>query len=115
MPSGGARPGAGRPRKADAHARPIARAEKRIADKLPYLIDQMFELAAGVLVQEADGHGGTRIWDKPPDRAAIEYLLNRVMGKPTERVIHQGDDDAPPISVRTVTAVIPPGVEEPAG
>lgn len=95
MPSGGARPGAGRPRKADAYARPIARSEKRIADKLPWLIDQMFSLAEGVTVQEADGHDGFRIYSRPPDRQAISYLVDRVMGRPTERQELTGKDGDP--------------------
>jgi hypothetical protein len=61
--------GPGRRRKADKFARPIARAEKQIADRLPELIDNMLALASG----------------DPPDRQANEYLINRILGKPTER------------------------------
>lgn len=75
----------GRPRKADAYAGAIARAEKKIADKLPWLVDQMLELATGVLVEELDKDGTPRVYQRPPDRQAIEYLANRIMGKPTER------------------------------
>lgn len=95
MPSGGPRPGSGRPRKADKHAGVIARAEKRIADRLPDLIDKQFELAEGVTVQEADGHGGQRVYSRPPDRQAVEYLLNRIMGKPVERQEHSGPNQEP--------------------
>lgn len=84
MPNGGQRPGAGRPRKAEKFARPIAGAEKRIADRLPWLIDKDFELAEGVLIRQ-ETKDGPRIYSQPPDRQAIEYLLNRIMGKPTER------------------------------
>jgi hypothetical protein len=59
--------GKGRPRKAEKFARPIAAAEKRISEWLPELIDKQMELA------------------RAGDRGAIEYLLNRLMGKPTER------------------------------
>lgn len=83
--NGGARPGAGRKPKAEKFKQPIAKAEKKISDKLPWLIDQMMELATGVVVQELDKDGTPRIYQRPPDRQAIEYLVNRVMGKPTER------------------------------
>jgi hypothetical protein len=84
MPSGGARAGAGRPRKADKFARPIAQAEKRISDKLPWLVDKALELAEGVWVEQETQEGPV-VYKRPPDRQAIEYLLNRIMGKPTER------------------------------
>lgn len=61
---------AGRPRKADKFAKPIAAAEKQIAAWLPELIQKQMELA------------------REGDRAAIEYLINRLMGKPTERQEH---------------------------
>ena len=76
---------AGRPARQDKFGRPIARAEKRIADRLPWLIDKEFELAEGVSVQTEGEDGETHIYQRPPDRMAIEYLLNRIMGKPTER------------------------------
>ncbi len=84
--NGGARPGAGRKRKDEKFKVPIAKAEKRIADRLPQLIDNLFELANGVLVEEFDiASGKPMVFKRPPDRAANEYLLNRIMGKPTER------------------------------
>lgn len=76
--------GPGRPKKADKYAGAIARAEKRIADRLPELIDNLFLLASGVLVEE-DTPAGVSIFKRPPDRAANEYLINRIMGKPIER------------------------------
>lgn len=45
--SGGARAGAGRLPKAEKFARPIATAEKRIADRLPELVENLFALAEG--------------------------------------------------------------------
>jgi len=83
--NGGARPGAGRKPKDEKFKLPIAKAEKRIADRLPTLIDRMFELSDGVLVQEHDITGTPRVYQKPPDRQALEYLVNRILGKPTER------------------------------
>lgn len=88
---GGKRPGAGRPRKSEKYARPIAVAERRIADRLPILIDRMFELSDGLsMIDTTDDE--PRIYTKPPDRLALEYLINRIMGKPIER--HEHDIDA---------------------
>ena len=80
--SGGVRPGAGRKPKAEKYQRPISTAEKRIADRLPAIVDAMLSLALGVSVQE---EGKPTIYAKPPDRLACEYLMNRIMGRPTEQ------------------------------
>ncbi len=81
---GGARPGAGRKRKTVKFETPIQQAENKIADRLPWVIDKLFELGEGVFVQEASLTGRV-IYQKPPDRAALQYLADRVMGRPTER------------------------------
>jgi len=83
--------GRGRPRRADKFARPIAAAEKRIADCLPELIGLKLELARGVLVEDINLVTGDRsVYKKPPDGKAIEYLIDRIMGKPTQRQEHSG-------------------------
>ena len=83
---GGAREGAGRKAKPDKFKIPIARAEKKIADKLPMLIDKALELAEGVLVEDFNiVTMQTSVYQKPPDLGAIKYLVDRIMGKPTER------------------------------
>lgn len=126
MPRGGKRPGAGRKPKAEKYAPKINKAEKRIADKLPALVDNLFALADGgyerieeryepaglVLIDshEVDGDGRvtrtkTRAYpDLDPatlvlverkvvtadrDRAANIYLMDRILGKPTEHVEQQ--------------------------
>lgn len=90
--SGGARSGAGRKPKSEKFAPQIDRAERKIADRLPSLIDNMFALAEGVSVEEPGEDGEPRIFKKAPDRAANEYLINRILGKPVER--HEHDIDA---------------------
>lgn len=87
---GGLRPGAGRKR---GPVREIldsasAQADKMIAEHLPQAIKNMIVLANGVTVQEElTGDGVTPIvYTRPPDRQANEYLINRVMGKPTEKI-----------------------------
>jgi hypothetical protein len=82
---GGARPGAGRKRKSDKFAGQIAKAEQRIADRLADYIDNLQLLADGVLVQEELIPGQPMVFKRPPDRQANEYLINRIMGKPTDR------------------------------
>lgn len=92
-PNGGARPGAGRKPKAEKFKQPIAKAEKKIADRLPMLIERMIELSEGVVVQEFDREGEPRIYQRPPDYKAIAYLVDRIMGKPTERQEVDGETD----------------------
>ena len=76
----------GRPRKLEKYAGPINLAEAKIAENLPRLIDKALELAEGVTVQEIDRKGEAQIYTRPPDREAIKYLIDRLAGKPTERV-----------------------------
>jgi hypothetical protein len=75
-------------------------ASARITARLPELIDRMFELADGVRVQD-DETGVT--YARPPERAAIEYLLNRVLGRPGPS---KGEPDSVAFEGR-VTIVLP--------
>jgi hypothetical protein len=111
MPSGGARAGAGRKPRSEKFQRPIAAAEKRIADRLPQIIDNLFLLADGGYLQVTEtweaaglltsGQGEATVPAFPdkrpdelvltrstrsiaaPDRGANQDLLNRIAGKPT--------------------------------
>jgi len=123
----------GRPRTSDTHAGAITKAEKRIADHLPGLIDNMLHLANGGYERieeewEPAGNiyrddyefdlasGKTRkvrvrtYPDKPvdelvlvrrkrsiadKDQAANKYLIDRIIGKPTERKEVTGADGGP--------------------
>ncbi len=94
--NGGARPGAGRKRRAEKFETQIQRAEKKIADKLPMLIDKAIELSEGVLSEEFNLLTmKASVYQKPPDLAAIKYLVDRIMGKPTERKELSGPDGGP--------------------
>lgn len=95
MGAGGARPGAGRKRKAEKFKSPIEQAERQIADSLPALVGNMFELAKGVFTEEHTLEGKRYVYQRIPDRAANEYLINRVMGKPVERKEVTGADGEP--------------------
>ncbi len=129
MPRGGARPGAGRKPRAERFARPIAAAEKQIADRLPKIIDQLLLMATGTArrTEERYAAAGTlkrndvardpltgeitldrrgnpikvevalypdldpgemvlverKEIELGPERAAGEYLTDRILGKPT--------------------------------
>lgn len=101
---GGARANAGRRAKAEKFAAPIAAAEQRIADRLPQLIDNMFALADGVTVQTTDEEtGATDVYTRPPDRAANIYLIDRILGKPTQRTEVTGEDGEPLFAGTTLT------------
>lgn len=86
---------AGRPRKADTYAGAIAKAEGRIAKSLSRYIENMAALADGIYVEESDKDGVKRIYLRAPDRQANEYLINRIMGKPTETQELTGADGEP--------------------
>lgn len=134
---GGKRAGAGRKPKAEKFAPQIDRAEKRIADRLPELIDNQFalalgggirtesryELARGVLIEAYEQDENGRIVkvkrqlfpdaaedalvlvekkevELGPDRAANEYLIDRILGKPTAIVEAEvSGKDGEPIEV----------------
>lgn len=85
----------GRPRRSEKFAGQIAAAEQTIADRLPEILENLFELARGVTIQEPTDAGGVRIYTRAPDYRANEYLMNRIMGKPTERQEITGEDGGP--------------------
>ncbi len=84
---GGARPGSGRKRRAEKFETQIQKAERQIADRLPWLVDKALELAEGVAIEKY-GLTGPVVYQQPPDYKAIAYLIDRIMGKPTERREH---------------------------
>lgn len=123
--------GPGRKRKTDKFARPIARAEKQIVDQLPALVANTLHLAHGGyerveeewqpagLVYVGTGEFARRAFpDLEPhvlvlvkrkvsiadkDRQANEYLINRILGRPTERQELSGPDGGP-VEVETTDA-----------
>lgn len=126
---------AGRPRKLDRHAGAVVKAEKRVADRLPELVDNMLILANGGYqrVEEqwapagslyiGSGKDSVKMYPDLPDdelvlvkrtvsiadkdRQANEYLINRIMGKPTERQEISGPDRGPiPVETYDYNAAI---------
>jgi hypothetical protein len=65
---------------------PIRAAERKIADRLPWLLDKLFELAEGIYEQKEIADDVVIVYKRPPDRQAAEYLVDRVMGKPTQPI-----------------------------
>lgn len=84
---GGTRNGAGRKRGTvrEVLDSAIAQADKLVAGHLPTAIRNMIVLADGVTLQVTNGDGTALVYTEKPDRAANEYLINRAMGKPTEK------------------------------
>jgi len=92
--NGGARPGAGRKPRAKKFESIIQKADNRIAENLVRYIENMERLADGVLVEDVNVlTAKTFVYQEPPNRQANEYLINRVMGKPTERQELNGSID----------------------
>lgn len=57
-----------------------------IIDELPSLTNSLIDLAKGLHFEERLPNGNIRRYTERPDREALEYLMNRVLGKPAERV-----------------------------
>lgn len=80
--TGGPRPGAGRKQKIDKYKVDINKAEKQIRDKLPEIVQSQIALALGV--KTVDALTGL-VYTTIPDRAAGQYLMNRIMGSPMQK------------------------------
>lgn len=104
----------GRPRKADQNAGAVAKAERQIRDRLPSLIENLFILANGGYerveevwaradsLYKGSGADAVRMYPEAKDDELIlvkrtvstadrdlranTYLVDRLLGKPTERV-----------------------------
>jgi hypothetical protein len=85
----------GRPSKTDLYGGHIRAAENLIADHLADFIHNLVRLANGVWVEEMTKEGVRLVYQQAPDRASNEYLLNRIMGKPTEIQEVSGPDGEP--------------------
>jgi hypothetical protein len=102
---GGARAGAGRKRRAVKWAGPIAAAEQKIVDRLPALLENMMLLADGVVVEKADAEGGVDVYQTPPCRMSNQYLIDRILGRPTQAVEIGGLDGEPiPVNLTQLPA-----------
>jgi len=101
---GGARAGAGRKPRAEKYAGPVAAAESRIVDRLPELVDNLFKLAEGVMVEKLDREGNERVFKTAPSLKANTYLIDRILGRPTRAVELSGPDgEAVPVSLEALS------------
>lgn len=71
--------------------------DKVIRAALPILISRMMDLALGVFVEVSKvnsktGDVETRVYQVPPDRQALQYLIENVVGKVPQRVELTGKD-----------------------
>jgi|FLYL01.1.fsa_nt_gi hypothetical protein len=78
----------------------IPEVEEEIRKRLPILIQRMFDLAEGVLVQEVrldkeSGEMVARVYRQPPDRQALQFLIENVIGKTPQRIELTGRDGNP--------------------
>lgn len=104
---GGRRPGAGRPPKHVVHETPIRAAEKKILDRLPWIVDRLFLLVEGIYEEKEMGQDTVIVFKRPPDRQAAEYLIDRVMGKSTQSLDVTGRVEHVQLeSARTVLRVV---------
>jgi len=63
--------------------------EKRIGKKAILFTDKLMELAEGIymeqIVADENGVSSKKVYQKPPNKDVLIYLLDRVLGKPTVR------------------------------
>lgn len=106
---GGARPGAGRKSAAVRKLRDDFNTVVRetIVDWLPELLVNLKALADGIEVQKTDAKGREVVYSQPPDRAANQYLIDRVCGKPIDQAVESAKstyaeipDDEPDVEPR---------------
>lgn len=107
---GGRRPGAGRPPTRVLNESPIRAAEKKIVDRLPWIVDKLIELVEGIHEEKTIGDNAVIVYKRAPDRQAAEYLIDRVMGKAAQPidVYHQVDEIAADFGVEPerVTSIV---------
>ena len=82
--NGGARKGGGRKKKLIKNGTQNEAFIAAVTEHWDELIASLFQLANGVKHQGVDKNGADVIYNEKPDRAALEYLFNRVLGRPKE-------------------------------
>ena len=100
--NGGARLGAGRKKQVVKFASENELACAKISEKLPQLLDSMLTLCQTHTEIGYTKDGTPYEMTVKPDRQAIEYLLNRLLGKPTE-TMRGGIEATRPINVQIIT------------
>ena len=81
----------------------IKQANGQISEKLPDIINKLIEIGNGVqAVGHARGNGEEYVYDIPPNFRALEYLCNRVLGRPVDSNVLGGEGEVAEIKVRFV-------------
>src|SRR4051794_14941787 len=80
-PNSGPRPAAVKAAIADVNAATTA----RLTEWLPDLLSNLKKLADGVYLKDENEDGTVEYFTCPPDFKANQYLVDRLLGKPTER------------------------------
>lgn len=84
--NGGARPGSGRKPKVDKYKADINKLERQIRDHLPEIVEAQIRLSKGVVVRETNPITHEDFfYTTIPDRAAGQYLINRIAGSPIQK------------------------------
>lgn len=82
-------------------------AEKQMARNLPKYLHKLEELAFGkVLLTKTTKEGDVIIYEVPPDRQALQFLIEHAKGKAPQRFELTGEDGGP----MTVMAWAPPPI-----
>ena len=77
-------------------AEAMEKAEMFVVRNLPKYLKKMHELAlGGFYVQKTDQKGNLKVYTALPDRAAIEYLIERGLGKIPQRHEITGEGGGP--------------------
>jgi len=89
--SGGKRPNAGRPKgaknkKTIEQTMALEMLRERISAEWKEIINSIIQLALGVWVERKIGAKKIKVYQKAPDAKAIEYLMDRFIGKVTQPV-----------------------------
>ena len=81
----------------------IKMANGQISEKLPQIIDKLIELGNGVeAVGHERGNGQEYVDSIPPNFRALEYLCNRVLGRPVDSSVLGAEGEVAEIKVTFV-------------
>lgn len=101
----------------------IPEVERAIKARLPLLIQKMFDLAEGVVMVETrtDSETGElvqRVYQCAPDRQALQYLIDNVIGKTPQRIELTGKAGGPmeiipwaPLTHMEAAGLLPEGTQ----
>src|SRR3972149_1579876 len=109
-------PGQRRKRTKISQASAVKHAELYVSRRLPKYLKKLEELAMGVLVltvrKDKEGSETATVYQTPPDRAALEYLIDRGMGKAPQRFEIEANQGPPQLPQAWAPDELPEGVIE---